>query len=391
MADLNRLNDSELRVLVRAMGWRIAYFTSRQVLEDILNGREPPEQPSLVEWRRYEIMDWTAKHWEDIFFQVGCPLQVDGCVVCPDFTVVSCLVHNRHIFNLEKEAQIMSMSWTAMLVSLTKSDRAQASSILREAAKEAPAEGNANRVALMKVAMAVFDLANGVPPKPVTFYMGLRKETCTPDAVGLVEDKSATLGSILQSLADLLDSGSGPAKTEKPAEEKKTEGKKGEGKKDESYYPAVTDAGHVSGKASGSDDDDDDDDDDEPPKTAETSAPLPPQQDATQFAKKGKGKGTPKAEEKPVPPTPSELKEIAKEPSPPLSVPQAELIQQIRLAVRSEFEGALAKLGELLARVYGSTETAPVIEPKKAPAAEPKKGKDTPDTIPEMDGDDDDD
>lgn len=405
MADLNEFNDTELRAVLREQGLRLPYYVERQTMEDILapgpasSDVDVTLEPCLIESWRYYIMDWAAKNWEDVYYQVECPLQQDGCVTCPDFTVVSCLVHNRHVFNLEKEVEPMPMSWTAMMVSLNKSERTQAAAILRENAKEKHDDTRANRLALMKVATAAFDLANGLPTKPVTAYMSLTQATFPPEVKGLADDGATSIPAVLNALADLLESGSTAPAAPSNTEEKKPEKKaKPAEKKPEPYYPGVQDASAVTSKSSDDDDDDDDDDAPAPPKPVSDDAPLPPKQDAAKFAK---GQEKPKATPAPAaPPTPQELQEIAKEPL-PKTAPSAEMsvrkdfvflsaaqMTDIRDIVRGEIRDAFALVGASLSGMFGMVVDAPATVSEPAPKV--GKGKQE-ETIPEMDGDDEDD
>lgn len=387
--DVSALNDSELRALVRAKGFRVPYFTPRTDLIGLADGSIEPGPPSLIERHRFRMLEWAAENWDDIYYQVECPLPDAGCLSCPDFTVANCLVLNSHIAELDKEVESMVTSWTALLVALGTSDRARAAEILKEAAQGSYDTTTANKLAVKKVATAALDVANGTPTRPTVDYMSMRGPDFSEQVTQLVDGKQL-IPSILATLADLIEAGPGAAPAPK-VDAGKTKKEKEKGDKP-GYYSGVVDARSVT--TAGDDDDDDDDDaPPAPPVEAEGAAPLPPNQDPARFAKNAKP-----SKDQTAPPTPSELKEMAAEPGadvpdllPPSAapIPLSELREVIQEVVRNELQIAILQLGSHIGQMYHVGADSRALKPRTEPHVPDLNSHEKP--IPELDGDEDED
>jgi len=420
------LNTTELRSLVRRAGVPVPYYETRARLETLYEeGPEPSGYlhgpMNLIDAHRWAILEWAAAHWDEIYYQINCPLKDEGCTSCPDFTVVSCLIHNRHIFSIGKEQNEMNLTIPGILVKLSEGDKTDTAGLMRELAKERVTDSPGTRLALMKLTRATFDVIGNGTMSPVTDYLGMSKKDMPANVVNFATE--GTPPEVLNNLADVLVAGrasSKPTSTEKPAEaEKPSRGKTGN-KDEKPYFPGVSEAKDVPGKRF-TDDDDDDDDDDAP------ASSLPrPGQDASQFAK-GKDEPEKRPEIKEEPPSPAEIAEMARKPEPekpkpekPKSTPEPkrnrapvgtsyDLLDIVRQAVHEEMHECFAAVGRALVMHFSKKTAVEMmqiaqegmkdavgarkIDPddaEKAATASPDRSS-ARDRIPEMSDDEDDD
>lgn len=296
----------------------------------------------------------------------------------------------------------MAFSWNAMMVSISKSDPAQCATLLRSAVKEAPPDTKANRLALKKIATVIVDIVDGKPKKPITSYLGLRSDDFPDSVKAIVDDADASIAEIMETLASVSESGAVPSSTkDKPKSSKSSKSSKQEKPAEEPAapsgpFPGVVDASSVpsndSSPTAATDDDDDDDDDDygNPVAPRNGSEPLPPNQDAASFAKPSEAE--PVAEE--APPTPSDLKELVKEPTPSfVEIPESGVGLSEADVRRVVDEALMAWTAYVLDVLQAAVQSQRVLTASTLPQLTlfpTSKGKRKKNEIPEM-GDDDDD
>lgn len=265
--DYSELNRTELLQALRsrgypapAVGWKEEKLAEMLRLIDA-GGIPTPGAMTLIDRHRGRIVDWAIENWPKIYNQVSCPLQEAGCGRCSDLRVVSCLVHNNHVFDVTREVLMAAAKWSDIIRLVVEGKTKETIVMLEGLSKLKLIDNRPTRTSLTKVVAAALDLGTQSGCKPFNSYIQMTLDSVEPAVSEFTKDLK--LEEIIAKLIPVLKGSVAPATQSEPEDDDEIQAESGEEDEEpQGYFPGV------------SDDD----------------APLGPDQDATRFLKNGGGK-----------------------------------------------------------------------------------------------------